>query len=119
MRRDDWGELIPRLVARYGGDAMTWLDRTPRAIVRACLLMLPRLQAEESLLTSQRIAVGTGSMKSADSRQITSGWIRAMRNQGTSMAPGPSSKASIRAFCANGGMGYVRTPKPSRVDTQP
>src|SRR3954467_8861914 len=58
----DWGELVARLARFYGGDPLTWLMHTPVALVRSMALMLPRLEAEESLLTLTRLAIGVGSM---------------------------------------------------------
>jgi hypothetical protein len=40
--------------------------------------MLPRIQAEESLRHVSEIAVGTGSLKSADRRSILKEWQQAM-----------------------------------------
>lgn len=41
--------------------------------MRAYAAMLPRLRAEESLIESQRMAVGTGTSK--DPRAIVTGWV--------------------------------------------
>jgi hypothetical protein len=37
-------------------------------LLRACVVMLPRLQAEEALLGVTATALGTGSLKSAEAR---------------------------------------------------
>jgi hypothetical protein len=42
----------------YGGDPMTWLKRTPQAVVRAHVEMVERLQAEEAQGLAEVCAVG-------------------------------------------------------------
>jgi hypothetical protein len=59
---------------------------TPLAIVRACLTMLPRLEAEESLLASTRTGVGSGALTSGDATAITARWLRTSHG-GSSRAP--------------------------------
>jgi hypothetical protein len=49
---------------------------TPLAIVRASSRMLPRLEAEESLLATQRTAVGTGSLSKDDRQAVVRRWAR-------------------------------------------
>jgi hypothetical protein len=56
---------------------MTWLARTPLAVVRACLDMLPRLEAEESILAVNRTAVGSGTARRDRAQQVTRSWERA------------------------------------------
>lgn len=46
----------------------------PIPILRAHLLMLPRLDAEESLVAAERIAVGSGSMKPAPRAEVVAAW---------------------------------------------
>lgn len=48
----------------------------PIAIVRACLAMLPRLEAEESLLASTRARVGSGMLAAEDAQKVTRAWAR-------------------------------------------
>lgn len=43
----------------------------------ACVQMLPRLTAAESLLAAQRAAVGGGTLKKGKAEQIVRGWQRA------------------------------------------
>ena len=89
---------------------MTWLAETPRAVVRAHLLMLPRIGAEESLLTAQRIAVGTGSLKADACRDLMRDWLRvASAGQPLKRAV---SRASLRAMGKAAGIGYRTVPKP-------
>lgn len=56
---------------------MSWLTETPRRIVRACLAMLPRLQAEESLLAVRRTGLGVGAFARHDARKLTEAWVAA------------------------------------------
>jgi len=58
---------------------MMWLDGTPRGLVRAHLRMLPRLEAEEALEMSARVAVGAGSLKAQGVRDAVQRWRRAAR----------------------------------------
>ncbi len=60
---------------------MMWLAETPRALVRACLRMLPRLHAEEALRVSERVAVGSGTLPREARAPLIHGWIRAARGQ--------------------------------------
>jgi ribose 5-phosphate isomerase len=91
---------------------MTWLAETPRAVVRAHLLMLPRLQAEESLREVQRIGVGTGSLKAETIRTLLSGWARTSDN--SQSEPVKRSRARrLKAFAAAAGVGIRKVLKPS------
>jgi hypothetical protein len=81
--------------------------------------MLPRLDAAESLSAAQRTGVGSGTLSAADSRRITKGWLDAI-NGGAQQA-GPQRRASareIRAFAAKAGMGYVRTRKAPKPESE-
>lgn len=53
-----------------------WLTRVPQALVRACLEMLPRIQAEESLQMARRVAVGSGTLTAEDAKAAQSDWLR-------------------------------------------
>lgn len=66
--------------------------------------MLPQLQAEESLLAADRIAVGTGSLKREVAREIASGWERAAR--ANAPAPREKRRASPETLQAMG-IGYI------------
>ena len=43
---------------------MTWLAETPIAVINACQQMMPRLEAEDSLLAASRVGLA-GRMDSA------------------------------------------------------
>jgi hypothetical protein len=88
---------------------MTWLAETPRAVVRAHLLMLPRIGAEESLLTAQRIAVGTGSLKADALRDLMRSWQR-VADAGRPPKRA-TSQASLKAMGKAVGIGYRKVPK--------
>lgn len=66
--------MIPRLVRFYGGNPMRWLAELPMVVVKACHRMIAPLSAEESLVTFQRVAVGTGSFKEQVSHAVLAGW---------------------------------------------
>lgn len=72
--------------------------------------MLPRLRAEESLTASQRIAVGTGSLKTGDARAVLDGW-RAATTSGRRIRGAKPSREDLRAI----GIGVRLAPK--KADT--
>lgn len=80
---------------------------TPVAVVRAHVRMMPRLEAEESLLVAQRVALGSGSYKKDDARRLTHRW--------TNQARGPRISESAAAVnpreLAGMGIGFRRRPK--------
>ena len=49
----------------------------PTAIVRSSIAMLPRLQAEESILAVNRTALGSGSLAKDDARALSRTWSKA------------------------------------------
>lgn len=53
----DWGELVPRLQRFYGGRPQDWLEAVPAALVRACVRMMPRIEAAETLAAVNRAAL--------------------------------------------------------------
>jgi hypothetical protein len=65
--------------------------RMPTCLVIALLTMQPRLEAEESLLAANRIAVGGGKMKSADSGRLLREWAGAAHPE----APNPKPDAGV------------------------
>lgn len=83
---------------------MMWLDATPRAMVRAHLRMLPRLQAEEALRVSERVAVGSGSLRREASQAVVREWARQAR--GDQPAPRATSQT-----LSGSGIGYRRVVK--------
>jgi hypothetical protein len=88
---------------------MTWLAETPRAVVRAHLLMLPRLDAEESLSAAQRVAVGTGSLKGNAGPALIRDWLRvAHRDRPSTRGMSP---ASLKARGKAVGIGFRKVPR--------
>lgn len=65
--------------------------RTPTAIVLGLLTMQPRLEAEESLLESNRIAMGTGSLKAEDAAATAKRWDAAVNPDAESAKPQPAA----------------------------
>lgn len=55
---------------------MHWLAEIPQAVVNAHVAMLPRLDAEESLLAAMRVGVGSGSLKKDAAQSIQREWSR-------------------------------------------
>ena len=98
------------LLHAYGGDARLWLDGLPMAVVRAAIRMLPRVQAEDSLRTSQMVAVGSGTLSRDARQQVLSAWLSVVRGDR------PAERLSPEGM-VNAGIGYRRVPK--RKDAAP
>lgn len=81
-----------------------WLTRVPFALVRACVAMLPRLKAEESMRASQEIAVGTGSLDRHESRRVTGAWVA------TATAADTRKQRPTSAALAAMGIGFTIVP---------
>ncbi|MFW1410855.1 hypothetical protein ACEWAY_23260, partial [Vibrio parahaemolyticus] len=60
-RGRDWGELVPRLQRFYGGRPDWWLAEAPAALVRAFIVMLPRIEAMEQLSAIEAASMAMGS----------------------------------------------------------
>jgi len=71
-----------------------WLTRMPSALVRACLQMLPRLEAEESVLAANRYKVGSGTLPKEQHDAIAGAWEQ--------QADRPRPKADPSALVAHG-----------------
>lgn len=70
----------------------------PTPILNAYAEQLPRLSAEESLLSANRIAVGTGSLKKGEGRRVVAGWSRQVDDRRSVVRPkGPSEYAAHMA----------------------
>lgn len=80
----------------------------PVPLLQAYLAMLPRLEAEESLVAAERIAVGTGSMTKDGRDQVIDAWrtaaqIRIIRR--------PRDRVTHGAQLASVGIGLHVAPK--------
>ncbi|MGE3175922.1 MAG: hypothetical protein AB7O32_00515 [Vicinamibacterales bacterium] len=64
------------------------------AMVRACLTMLPKITAAESLLAAARVGVGAGRLVPADSEQLRRAWQETADATATSMTPRQGASAS-------------------------
>jgi hypothetical protein len=88
---------------------MQWLTEVPRAVVHAHLVMLPRLEADESLAAVQRTAAGSGAMKQGAQRELVQAWARLAKGEAGHgagrPAPSPAALAGI-------GIGVRRRSKP-------
>lgn len=73
--------------------------------MRASVVMLPRLTAEESLSMADRIAVGTGSLKREAANRLINAWQRAAQGQEKKAA----QRATPNALIAMG-IGYEVVP---------
>ncbi len=89
MHEPDWGEIIPRLQIFYKGDPDRWLHM-PIKFLGPYIAMHPILQAEEALQDITNIAVGTGSLKKEDIKEI----MRELRSQANERTP--RQRLSIR-----------------------
>lgn len=63
-------------------------------MVNAALRDLARLQAEESLVAANRIAVGGGKLKEQDARAIVADWSKAAHPGGRRGKPGVGGLAA-------------------------
>ena len=69
--------------------------RMPTCLVLALLTMQPCLEAEESILNTNRIAMGTGSLKDEDAGRLARQWSRAAHPHA---APTKADPGSLRAL---------------------
>lgn len=67
--------------------------RTPTAMVLALFTMLPRLEAEQSMLAAERVAMGMGAMKKEAADAIWKRWAKAA-NEGVDVRPQPTALAA-------------------------
>ena len=81
----------------------------PVPLLSAYIESLSRLTAEESLVAAERVAVGTGSLKRGQGKQIAGQWSRATGQ--TRHVLRPSSKEAYRAQMAMAGIA-VKAVKP-------
>lgn len=75
---------------------MTWLAKTPLAIVNAHAAMLDRLKAEEALLASTVTAVGTRTLKRQQVRAHLTRWERIARAR--RRAAQPATPAALQGL---------------------
>lgn len=81
----------------------------PIPLLRSHLAALPRLEAEESLLAAERIAVGSATLKPAPRDAVVAAWreqaeVRIVRR--------PKDRAAHGAQLAAAGIGIRVVPKP-------
>lgn len=74
----------------------------PIPLLRAHLAMLPRLEAEESLVAAERLAVGTASLKADARRRVIDDWAKVARPVAVQR---PTDPAARRALAAAAGIG--------------
>ncbi len=87
--------MIPRLVRVYGGDPMTWLARTPIAVVQAHAAMVDPLLAEDSMSATTAALIGSGRMSRERARAQLARWKR-LSSAGAG-APPPATPGALRA----------------------
>lgn len=88
----------------YGGDPMTWLSRTPLLVLRAHVVMMHRLKAEESLTAMTEVAMGSGTKKADAAERQLRHWQRAARGgRQRAVAATPAALARV-------GVGLRRVP---------
>jgi hypothetical protein len=91
---------------------MMWLTQMPRAMVRAHLLMLPRIQAEESLRVVQQVGAGTGSFTGDTGRSLLRSWSRTAQGEGAITPERATSKTALQTMGARVGIGYREVKRP-------
>jgi hypothetical protein len=110
-----WHEAVPRLQRFYGGSVASWWAEVPVGLMRRYLAMMPRLEAEESFRSANRIAVGTGALSKDASRGVTGAWRAAA---GLSVARRQAAPSLLR----HAGIGRRLVPRAARrpvVETSP
>ena len=68
--------------------------------------MISTLTAEECMLATQPIAIGSGSLKAAEAREIMAGWERRINRSSQTGRAAPASPDMLQTF----GIGYVIVP---------
>lgn len=68
--------------------------RMPTCLAQALFTMLPRLEAEESLLAADRVAMGTGSMKKESADATWKRWATATGHGADAAKPRPTALAA-------------------------
>lgn len=86
---------------------MDLLFTIPMGLLRAYGRMLPKLQAQESLLMAERLGVGTGAVSVPKQREIRRSW-NAEANRGGGKRP--RTKVAPEQLGAMG-IGFKRVPK--------
>jgi len=66
-----------------------WVAEVPSALVNACAIMLPRLEAEESMLAATRVAMGNGSLQPDEANRVREQWSTATMEDVPSAVPAP------------------------------
>jgi hypothetical protein len=91
---------------------MRWLDGTPRAILRAHIRALPRLDARDALRAVREIALGTGLLGGDALRDAVEAWREVA---GIEAAPARSRSLAALKSAASGlriGVHTVQARKP-------
>jgi hypothetical protein len=93
--------VIPALQRFYGGAPQDWMQ-VPLVLLNAFAVAMPRLQAQESLLMTEVVAMGMGNLEKSDARRLQERWRELAL--GASARPGPPSAE----FLASKGIGFKR-----------
>ncbi len=101
--------LAARLARFYGTDPMYWLQEAPLAMLEASVRALPIVQAEESLLWSDRLAIGTGAAREHARRSALQRWHK-------TAAGGTRAKPAAPAMIAGFGIELVGLPPQEAPD---
>lgn len=95
---------------------MTWLAETPVSVVQACMAMLPRLEAQESLQAANRYKVGSGKLPKEQHDALAREW----EQQAHAGRPKPKADPSVLAahgFAIRRVKGKKRSKPPVPVTT--
>jgi hypothetical protein len=91
--------VIPALQRFYGGSPLDWLE-VPLPLVGAYALAMRGLQAQESMLMCEVVAMGSGTLEKSDARRIQDGWREAIG--------GAAHKPPSPEFLASKGIAFSR-----------
>lgn len=73
---------------------MMWLSEIPAAVIRSCLVMLPRLEAEEAIGRVNQAALGSGALDASESSRLRTALAAAVGSPVT-RRPDPSVLAGM------------------------
>lgn len=92
-----WDKAVARLQRFYAGDLADWSASVPIGLSNRLLAQIPKLEAEESLQTATRIAIGSGLGESSTRDRVWSDWQREANAGRQTIAKRPS-EAEMRAM---------------------
>jgi len=91
----------------YGQSWREWMTETPLVAIRACVAMLPRLEATEALRGAEVAAIGGGTLAADVRTKTLNRWAR---EASTSTSSRPAPRPTVGRL-AHLGIGMVTRPR--------